>query len=136
MSISGKKENAAEQLLAARWITQTVGAIHQAQVDQMIVWSYLCIPQAEYGELELSFDSTDKVIQVEVKAKRKNPPKGSKMRLQLLANNLQFLLGEDWDLVVVRDGKAIFGERRPVADKINEQRAAIAGVGTKPPDAD
>lgn len=120
-----EKKGAFEQVMAARFLTQTFEGLHQLQVDNLIMYGYLVLQHLQYGELEVAADMPTKVIQYDLKTKKLMPGR-VKHLLPMLKSNIQTLIGPEWDLVVIQGGKTIFGERRNVATKINERRKQAA----------
>lgn len=121
--MSDKK--AFEQVMAARFLTQTFEGLHQLQVDNLIMYGYLVFQHIEFGELDLAADMPSKVIQYTLRTERRMPGRVAHL-IPMLQTNVQTLLGPEWDILVIHGGKTIFGEKRDIATKINERRRQAA----------
>lgn len=108
-------EDTVAQLMELRALTGLTGVIHEAQVQQLRYWPLIAVSHAEKSEV--TFETDDKggnrtvFIAFKLDPKKKAPP-NLQRRLHALDKNVQWLLGNDWKVVMIAAGKAIYTGRR------------------------
>jgi len=91
--------NWTEQLVVLRDLTRRFETLHEAQVLQLKLWPYTVDPTIQSNQAGVDFEAK-KVIFNWTGSKMKSYDKRYRKRLQELANNIKFLLGEDWCIEV------------------------------------
>jgi hypothetical protein len=115
--MSNVKDNTLEQLMLLRGMTQTTGALHDAQVLQLKYW-----PKLVAGDcaLESRVDTFKKVVIYAFKTSLfKRLPKNFDVACHNLSKWTQVLLGSEWSVNVVVNEKQLY-YFAPEIVKVNE----------------
>ena len=100
-----------DQLISLKRVTGAVGVLHESQRQQLTYWPYVAAPHAETVETHCNLNEKEVVFNLTIK--KKKAPKDFQARLEGLYRSVQDMLGEDWLVLVNRNGKEIFhGKRR------------------------
>jgi hypothetical protein len=109
-----------KQLLALRAITQTTGALHEAQVVNLKYWIRIAVAHSTSAEIAYFQKERDEktglitqepVIEFRVVLGKGKPPKDFKKRLAGLNRSIKDLLGPDFG-VRVKSGKTLIYESK------------------------
>lgn len=117
--MSNQTYSTTEQLLVLRGLTETTGALHEAQVFNLKMWGRLAAPHAKSVELAIEMD--EKIVEFRL-IEAKKAPKNLKDLLGGLDRSVKFLLGDKWKVVVVKGDKILFtGDRLAPLRDVNER---------------
>lgn len=94
-----------EQLALLRKLTETTSIIHDAQVIQLQGWVRLAFKGVT--KIELRFDFTGKVCEYHLTMAPRIKVKSTSAKKKWLTKNVQFLLGEDWRVVLYKGEKKL-----------------------------
>lgn len=90
----------AEQLVVLRGMTERTGALHEAQVLQLKMWPPIFLGSKGHT-FSWDFESKRMTFDIQLPWHKK---KVNARGLNALADAVRFLLGDDWTVVVRRDG--------------------------------
>ena len=111
-----------QQLLVLKQMTQTTGMLHEAQILQLKLWPYVLFPKTKV-KYTLKIDPTKKQIEYEFIGKY---PKG---KWEVLERDIQWLLGDEWYLLVRVGPKAPLGLKAVV---FKGSRKIVQDTGYQP----
>jgi len=97
------------QLLRLRALTNTTGALHEAQALQLRLWPFTI--DSELDKAEAKVDIEGRRIKWTWEAKhssRWKPDKQYLFRLQELKKSVQLMLGDTWSFTIKMNGRTIF----------------------------
>lgn len=127
-----------EQLMTLRGMTESTGAIHEAQILQLKYWIRLAVPHAvKYADMEISVpdeDGTnDKIVRYHVQLPdpqkkwlglkvEDGAPKNFSELLQGLIRSVHDLLGPDWKVEIYNGDKILLNGPRlaPTSDQFKD----------------
>jgi hypothetical protein len=119
MSLS--QEEVVAAMMTLRSQTRLTGIIYESQKIQLQYWPCIAVPQAKSSEVSFETDENggDRKVFVEFKldAKVKARKAIRRSQFQILEKNIQWLLGNDWKVIISVDGKTVYTGRRRVEPK-------------------
>lgn len=96
------------QLMVLKGLTKTTGGLHEAQVLQL-KYMPLIATHATKSEFTYNYDNKEIIFNLtEVKGPK---PRDFKKRLQILSNNVKFLIGEEYRVVIKLKGKIVHSKK-------------------------
>lgn len=90
-----------EQLVMLRQQASRFGMIHEAQTAQLKIWPRVLISHSIKSEARIDTEKFEVEIWVKTKGKA---PKDHAKKLKFLADGIQWLLGDNWEVRIIENG--------------------------------
>lgn len=110
-----------ESIEEARALTRRWGVVSEHQVAQLRMWPLVAVAHARTSTVELDQDKYNVRIRITTKGRApKNLPKA----LKILSASTQYLLGPEWNVKILINGKVAANLRRKKARPVVTESAA------------
>jgi len=110
--MSNVGNNTTEQLLVLKALTRSTGCLHEGQILQLKMWTYLLYPKVKV-KYEIQIDQTLKSVKYLLSYPRKVPA-GLAGKSAELEKDFHWLLGDEWLLEIVANSKRVFRGTRQI----------------------
>lgn len=94
-----------EQIVLLKDLTKRTGAFHEAQINQLQIWFQLLFDEVDPTIATFTWDIDRQLITYSMKTKIKKYLSLKQKELLILLNSVQSLLGKDWSLLFIVNGK-------------------------------
>lgn len=94
-----------EQIISLKDLTKRTGALHEAQINQLRIWFQLLFDDIDPTTSTFTWDVDLQQVTYLLKTKIKRYLSLKQKELLILLNSIKFLLGEEWSLLFIVNGK-------------------------------